>query len=378
MWAVIDVQSAGGGYLDEAEEKMLKAHWYLLASLLTLLTLAKRADADPPKIAPEGPVWDAAAGFQFDKKADKKRESLSGIACPSLAAVPRLCVAAFDEGIEARYVVIDGYRLIPQPDTIVLLAGGKELDAEGAAHDGDMVYITGSHSPKRGDCAINPDSRHVIRFKVNPSTGRAAPDATGKPAGLEDDRGNLWRLLKASDELGQFAADGKCLGKPDHAVNIEGVAAKNGTLYFGLREPAKDKHTYVVSMSAEQLFSGAGHLEVTKLKVGNGRGIRDLLSVPEGLLLLIGPDDDNSEDAGWSVALWDGQHSREAITPQILADLQLKDVAPQPCKPPGHGEKPEIKPEAFTMLDDGPDFRRLLILSDGMCDGGGMSFKIPK
>jgi hypothetical protein len=322
------------------------------------------------------PVWSAAAGFQFDGKADKKRESLSGVACPS--TVPRLCVAAFDEGIEARYVEIDGNRLVPQPDKIVLLPGGKERDAEGAARDGDMVYINGSHSPKRTDCAINPDSRHVIRFQVNPSTGRATLDASGRPAGLEDDRGNLWRLLHANSELGQFAADGKCLGKPDHAVNIEGVAAKSGTLYFGLREPVKDKRTYVVNVRAEQLFAGTGELEVTKLKVGGGRGVRDLLSIPEGFLLLIGPDDDNSEDAGWSVALWDGSHSRESITPKILADLKLKDVAPQPCKPLDQGEKAEIKPEAFAMLDDGPNFRRLLILSDGMCNGGGMSFKVPK
>ena len=81
---------------------------------------------------------------------------------------------------------------------------------------------------------------------------------------------------------------------------------------------------------------------------------------------------------GWSVALWDGSDSHEAITPKILTDLEPRDVAPQPCKPPAHGEKAEIKPEAFSMLDDGPDFRRLLILSDGMCDGGGMSFTIPK
>jgi hypothetical protein len=47
-------------------------------------------------------------------------------------------------------------------------------------------------------------------------------------------------------------------------------------------------------------------------------------------------------------------------------------------KPPDQGKKAEIKPEAFTMRDDGPNFRRLLILSDGMCNGGGMSFKIPK
>jgi len=86
--------------------------------------------------------------------------------------------------------------------------------------------------------------------------------------------------------------------KTDHALNIEGLAAKNGTLYFGFREPAKDKNAYVVSVSARQLFSGVGNLEVTKLKVGGGRGIRDLLSIPEGFLPLIGPDDDNSENAG--------------------------------------------------------------------------------
>ena len=48
---------------------------FLLAFLLTLAALDVRADADPPKIAPEGPVWSVGAGFQFDGKADKKRES---------------------------------------------------------------------------------------------------------------------------------------------------------------------------------------------------------------------------------------------------------------------------------------------------------------
>ena len=348
---------------------MSKAHWLLVVSLLTLAVPDARAD--PPKVAPEGPVWSAGAGFQFDTKADKKRESLSGIACPPISTFPRLCVAAFDEGVEARYVTIEDNRLVPHRDNIVLLPGGKELDAEGAARDGDTVYITGSHSPKRKDCAVNKDSRHVVRFKVDPSTGRTA----GLP---DNDHGRLWELLHDDSGLGQFARDGKCLGKPGHAVNIEGLAAKSGVLYFGLREPAKDKHTYVASIRADQLFAGAGMLEVTRLKVDGGRGIRDLLSVPEGFLLLIGPDDDNSEDAGWSVALWNGVYSREPVTPKILADLKLNDVAPRPCKPPEPGEKAEVKPEAVTMIEDGSTYRRLLILSDGMCDGGAMSFRIPK
>jgi hypothetical protein len=114
------------------------------------------------------------------------------------------------------------------------------------------------------------------------------------------------------------------------------------------------------------------------VEVGGGRGIRDLLTVPEGLLLLIDSDDD-SQDVGWSVALWDGSGSTTAVVvPRLLANLDLHGLSPKPCKPPTPGKAAEIKPEAFTMLEDGADFRRLLILSDGMCDGGAMAFRVPK
>ena len=32
----------------------------------------------------------------------------------------------------------------------------------------------------------------------------------------------------------------------------------------------------------------------------------------------------------------------------------------------------------MTILEEGNDFYRLLILSDGMCDGGPMSFPVQK
>jgi hypothetical protein len=65
-------------------------------------------------------------------------------------------------------------------------------------------------------------------------------------------------------------------------------------------------------------------------------------------------------------------------TPKNLGGPKPKGFPTQPCKPADHGKKAEIKPEVFTMLEDGPAFRRLLILSDGMCDGGAMLFKIRK
>jgi hypothetical protein len=309
------------------------------------------------------------------KPRGKEARVVEGIACPPVASAERRCVAVFDEGGEARYVVIAQNCLVPEPDKIVLLPGHGELDAEGAARDGNVVYVTGSHSPKRGNCQSNPDSRHVFRFKVDGASSRAALDGAGRPVDLEDDQGRLWTLLTTNQVLRPFAGDGKCLGKPDHAVNIEGIAANGGMLYFGFREPAKDKHAYILPVPADSLFAGpAPDSRPFRVEVGKGRGIRDLLAVPEGVLLLIGPDDD-SEDTGWSVALWNSSGAND-ISPRLLADLKLS--VPMPCKPPNPGERTEVKPEALTLIENGPDFWRLLILSDGMCDGGATRYRIPK
>src|SRR5262249_13043087 len=160
----------------------------------------------------------------------------------------RLCVAAFDEGGEARYVTVDSDSFTPRQGRILLQDDDDELDAEGAARDDDMVYITGSHSPPRKatpPCS-NPDSRHVYRFKVDGTTGRAISPP-------EDAKSRLWDALKES-KLGAFVGDGKCVGRKDHALNIEGLAAKAGVLYFGLREPAQDETAYVVKVDAKALF----------------------------------------------------------------------------------------------------------------------------
>jgi hypothetical protein len=68
--------------------------------------------------------------------------------------------------------------------------------------------------------------------------------------------------------------------------------------------------------------------------------------------------------------------SSDDIRPRLLANLAL--AAPNPCKPPRPDERAEVKPEAFALIENGPDFWRLLILSDGMCDGGATAYCIPK
>src|SRR4029077_16060470 len=159
----------------------------------------------------------------------------------------------------------------PEADRIVLLVGGEELDAEGAARDGNTVYVTGSHSPSRKPCAPRPDSRHVVRFTVDEQTGKAKLTPGGMPADLEDDKGNLWTFMNHNEVLGKFVGNKKCLGKPDHAVNIEGLAAKDGTLYFGFREPAQDQNTYILPVKADELFSSAGSRVRSRSGSGSAR-----------------------------------------------------------------------------------------------------------
>src|SRR5262249_55771481 len=80
-------------------QAMSKPSGFFLALILSLTAPGARA-AGPPSVAPEGPVWGAGAGFQFADKPDKKRESVSGIACPTVSSSPRRCIVAFDEGGE--------------------------------------------------------------------------------------------------------------------------------------------------------------------------------------------------------------------------------------------------------------------------------------
>ena len=277
---------------------------------------------------------------------------------------PRRCIAVFDEGGEARYVMLDGTRIMPQPEPIALLAGNGELDAEGAAMDGRFAYVTGSHSRKRDPCVANPDSRHVYRLALQ-SDGRV--QQSSQPV---DDQGRLWDLMSADPVLGPFVD--KCLGKDGHGINIEGLAARNGQLYFGFREPAQRQKAYILRVAARPLFEG-GDLapRLFTLDVGKASGIRDLLAVPEGMLVLVGPDDDSKKDVPWWIGFWDGNDANANITLRQLAELKLPEVN-------GDGCQKEIKPEAMTLLTDGPDFRRLLILSDGMCDGGPLAFRIRK
>ncbi|MEO8014806.1 MAG: DUF3616 domain-containing protein [Polaromonas sp.] len=372
---------------------MTRSHAPWLQRLLILglnlgLSANLLAQPAPPSVKPDSGPWDSGAGFHFDlkkKKLQKTRQSVSGIACNLDALQQRICLLAFDEGAEARYAYVGPQALRIDAEPVVLRDTTDELDAEAAATDGRYFYVTGSHSAKRGDCASNPGSRHVIRFRLDPATGRALRSPNGA---LVDhaDSGRLWPLMQAQPELAPYVGDRKCLGDepPSEAptlagqqgVNIEGMAVQNGQLYFGFRGPVLDGVARVLAVNAEALFSpqpaSDAKPSVIRLALGPHRGIRDMVAVKTGLLLLAGPDDSRAnQGAGWTVAWWDGKASTSVVQPRLLAALDLSGVKLRQCDK-------ELKPEAITVLEETPAAYKLLVLSDGLCDGGPLAFTVAR
>jgi len=356
--------------------------WLAMAAALLCNTLALAqtdALAQAPLVAPSGPIWDSGDGFTFDvkaKKLQKTRQSASGIACTVNASQQRVCLLAFDEGTQAGFATVKQGALLPDPQAFTFTGLRGELDAEGAATDGQFVYVTGSHSAKRADCASNPDSRFVLRLPLDPATGRAVPTS-------QVQTGRLWSLMQSLPALQAYVGERKCLGTEpppkapglsgQQGINIEGLAVRDGRLMFGFRGPVINGAAFTLAVDAKALFDGGdAKPQVTRLALGAHRGIRDMVAVSDGVLILAGPDDDGDSAAlGWAVFRWDGLPSQGLVQPRLLARLNLGGVKLRRCDA-------EIKPEALTVLQETSSSYQLLMLSDGLCDGGPLAFTLEK
>jgi hypothetical protein len=346
----------------------------LLAALTLCSSLARAQPLAPvPSVAPIGNAWPVGTGFQFADAEKKTRRSVSGMACAPNALRASVCLLVFDEGMEARFAELGAGQLVPLPGGVRFAVPGKELDAEAAATDGRFFYVAGSHAVKRGDCASNPSSRHVLRFGRDPTTGRALAAAAGGdlPAGYQHTT-RLLALMEANAQLSDGLRPGRCLGAG--GVDIEAMALRGGRLHVGLRGPTDGGHAYIASVDAEALFGQAdAALQVTRVSVGGKRGLRDMATASNGMLLLAGPDDHrDSADAGWAIMIWNDQTAPgQPAETRTLATLDLSKVGLSKCDK-------ETKPEALAVLQETATAYRVLVLSDGMCDGGPLQFDIPR
>ncbi|MEP9351343.1 DUF3616 domain-containing protein [Xanthobacter sp. KR7-225] len=344
-----------------------------------LLALAHGPEGAPP--APPALVAPARlleVQGRFSGKDEAKDLSAMACAAPPGAAL-RACLLVSDGVRHARLATL-------APDAIVLgrtitLAPkdadgvrAKEVDAEGAAFvrlgGQGFYYVTGSHGASRGSGGYQAARFGLFRIAVDSQTGLpAVADFDGSRPSPEVQRtGVLEALIAAVPELAPKACvrAGPCAGLEAGGVNVEGLAAKDGDLYFGLRAPTADGRAFVLRLPAQGLFEPAAAAlkpALLKARLGPAFGIRDLVAVEGGFLILAGLD--VSERPGLTypslIHFWDG--AGEATRPlAVLASAH-----------------PAAKAEGLLVLADtaGEDYR-LLVLFDGVDGGAPAEYRVPR
>ncbi|MDI4657720.1 DUF3616 domain-containing protein [Xanthobacter autotrophicus] len=292
----------------------------------------------------------------------KEKRSLSGIACaPPPGPGPRACILVGDEKDLMWSATLAGETIRLDARLHPAQAGAGELDLEGAtfaaAPEGGAYYVTGSHGASRSEGQYEARRFQVFRIPTDPTTGAIAPGGITSTRALEN-------VIAAIPGLARLACrEGTTCARLDaDGLNIEGIAARDGALYFGLRNPATAGAT-ILKVPANALFAGpAPKAEVLRVQLDAGIGVRDLAPVAGGFLILagLGRSDDHLAARRSVIHFWDGRSE----TAKPLAQITSAD---------------DGKPEALQLITDsiaGKPYE-VLVLMDGVKDGAPRVYEVP-
>jgi hypothetical protein len=364
----------------------------LLVTILAALLLAPAALAPPALAKDKDDALDwpaleritpdpAVQGRFLGKHEGEAAQDLSGIACRPDGGGALDCVVVNDEGLAAQRVRITGRTLTP--GQAIPLVGrhppipalgrpperkgcekaenpdeNKEFDGEGVAFaphqdGGGTFYIVGSHGCSRKHHAFRPANFLLARVRVNPA-GQASPAEL------------TWRVtdvLAAAEPVNGFLR--KRLME-ENGLNIEGIAAVGDALFLGLRAPSIGTHAFIVATSARALFAPDANappapVRVHKVALAKDYGIRDLTALADGrLLVLVGPAQEQT-DVPFGLVLF--QPATDKTTPIGW----IADVAAKPAR---------AKAEAITVIGRDGDALRVLVLFDGIVNGGPREYRV--
>lgn len=291
-------------------------------------------------------TW-STSGFSFP-------DDLSGIA--SANGSHGLMIT--DEGRSVQSAeILPSERKIVARDTIALLPeSGKgklhEIDAEGVTYlsSDQHYYIVGSHGlgKKKGD--YQPERCMIFSLPFDSSNNKILS------TGIR--QSSLTPVFQKLPELLPY------IQKPlqQNGLNVEGLTSSHGHLFIGLRAPNLEGNAVIVECDPASVFDqGTAQPILHKAAVGRGRGIRELVALHDGFLLLTGnasaeaskkfpqsdapPDDNHFEILYW--------HPATKNQTQLLAAL------------PKNGGKAE----GLLLLEEAATQIKLLVIYDSKPGG---------
>lgn len=298
-----------------------------------------------------------------DRQTGEPSESvdISGIACAQPQGFPRTCLVIDDDSQAAQVVTLTDGR-IKAGAMVKLIDNSFDdgrpvwLDGEGVAFADNYFYVMGSHGgPRRMDdparvAAIVKGTSQIVRLRYDAATGAIVKDAVSDA---------FDKLIRADAALMRARETPLEQG----GLTIEGIAVLNGRLYAGFRGPlierdGKRDRALIMSVALDHIFGNApADVQKSEIRLGEGRGVRDLVAYDNSILILAGPM--NSDNGTYSIYRWSGRADDDAKRLDDLPDYFSDKNANKP-------DRAQWKPEALLPLDrDGKGLRVLLLLDGG-------------
>jgi hypothetical protein len=270
----------------------------------------------------------------------------------------------------AGYAVERTLALLPADDN------AAEMDIEAIAVDGNTVYVIGSHSltrprvktefgykKNRGRLARLPndkDSAH--EFRTRNTLVRFELDAQGRARELRS--ASLREVLDKTWPFKLFRG----IPSKENGVDIEGLAARAGKLYAGFRGPVlRGNYVPVLEFELADRVKKPRVLYVSLC----GKGARDLTAVSDGFLILAGPVSDIP--GAYDLYFWDGRDTVPGANP--IGTLTWLGELPAAAST----DRAKIgKAEGVALLDETASGYEVLVVFDGLTDGGARKYAVHK
>jgi hypothetical protein len=279
----------------------------------------------------------------------------------AIAVVGDRLIVGNDEGNEINILKHNGEGYANERS--ISLSKGKEIDVEGIACEGAIVYVIGSHSYKRKKIkleqsyeqnrkaletvSLEPQRDQLFRFNLNTNS--------------ELEQTSLRSILESNKILQLFTK----IPSKENGIDIEGIAVHQGLLYIGFRGPVL-RENWVPVLKC-QFAKPITQADLVFVNLG-GRGIRDITRVNDGFLILAGPVGDGP--GSYQVYFWDGEDcipgsrtSGRIGQSEFLGEIPVDENA---------------KAEGLALLKESYSDYEVLIVFDGVKNGRPSRYKITK
>ena len=308
--------------------------------------------------------------------------NISGLACmPADGALSKCLViddqgrfaqiARFENGVVAAGAKLPLIGVKPSKDTVgrppaePSCSGGpgkyKDLDGEAVAYSSPSFFIVGSHGCSRHGNKFRSSSFILARIPEASVVGASSDPTLAFDASTVQTSYRLSEALAAVPRVRSYFTKDLISG---NGLNIEGLVVSGGKLFAGLRAPTLDAKAFIITIDVDKLFEPGAPISETDVRVilvplGPGRGIRDLAWLRDGqLLVLSGPAQD--------VQLPFEIHVLNIVDGATALLGSLSELT----------EAPDAKAEAISVLSQQENVVNVLVMFDGLKNGGPREYRL--